>query len=280
MVLSNLQTVSWPAVDLPAIPVKVSPGATVRLHPHFGEFDVQALVREHLHYEAENFAWLDSRAATYDTIVEIGANVGVFTTYFGTHFRTPAGHPSRVIAFEPSPEAFRRLQANLRANHLAHVVAVQAAVTETAGTVAFHEPSGHLSNGSVLSSFASQFSNDVRVSAVRSVNCAEIAALVPDGRVLLKIDVEGAEAMVLKSLAPWTRTVQPDILIEVLPGYEAGIRRAQPPGYRSFEVTPEGPVARETIAAGPWRDWWLEPERRVDEPGTACSITRAKTLEG
>lgn len=263
MVLSNLQTVDWPAVDLPAIPVQVSPNATVRLHPHFGEFDAQALVRERLQYETEVFAWLESRRTTYDTVVEIGANVGVFTIYFGTQFRTVAGAGTRVLAFEPSPEAFRRLQANLRANNLSHVVATQAAVSDTSGTVTFHEPAGHLTNGSLLPSFASQFSSDVRVTTVRSVSGADIAALAPQGRVLLKLDVEGAEAMVLRSLSGWLMTVQPDILIEVLPGHESEIQLALPDArYRPFEITPAGLVPREVIVAGACRDWWLEPRAR------------------
>jgi FkbM family methyltransferase len=170
-----------------------------------------------LEYEKPIFEWLESAVVDYDTIIEIGANVGVYSVFFGRHQRRIAkGLRPRVFAFEPSATAFRRLLQNLSENKVA-VHAMQRAVAENAGVVAFYEPSGHLTNGSLRPDFASIFSSDVSVNTVQAINGDGIAEIVGiPGRTLLKIDVEGAEPEVLRSLRAFIETNKPDILIEVL----------------------------------------------------------------
>jgi hypothetical protein len=191
MVLSNLQTVSWPAVDLPAIPVKVSPVCNGRLHPHFGEFDVQALVREHLHYEPRTSRARLARCDCTTRSWRIGANVGVSRRTSARHFRRPAGHPSAVFAFEPSRSLSSAPGESARESPCTCCRQFRSGGRD-AGIVAFTNRQAPL-NGSVLSSFASQFSRTTYESAGPIGQLRPIAAHVPDGRVLLKNDVEGAE---------------------------------------------------------------------------------------
>ncbi len=57
--------------------------ATVALVPHWGEFDQEALFLTTLEYETPVFAWLEENVAdTYDLILEIGANAGLYTVFF------------------------------------------------------------------------------------------------------------------------------------------------------------------------------------------------------
>src|SRR6202007_1068 len=106
-----------------------------------------------------------------------------------------------VYAFEPSLEAFRRLLNNLRENQTQNVHAFHCAVSSSSGFANFYEPQSHLTNGSPFPEFASRFSNQVCQKTVLTLagSCLEVV-IVPGHKVLLKIDVEGAEGIVLRSL--------------------------------------------------------------------------------
>jgi FkbM family methyltransferase len=58
-------------------------------------------------------------------VVDIGANIGYYTLLFAKHV-APSG---KVVAFEPDPDNFRLLSANVTMNAYANVTVVQAAVS-------------------------------------------------------------------------------------------------------------------------------------------------------
>jgi hypothetical protein len=79
-------------------------------------------------------------------------------------------------------------------------------------------------------------------------------------RVLIKIDIEGAEPMILRALERLVRRVSPDLLIEVLPATAFELNRAtflQECGYRLLHLTTDGPVERTELTASQWRDYFL-----------------------
>ena len=130
--------------------VIVGSATKINLVPHLGEFDEAGLFAKQLGYEDASFKWLDANAPdSYDLIIEIGANVGVFTVFFDALARR-GSRLRRVIAFEPSREAYGRLLSNLRANGTTMVVPFNAAVGVSSGFQMFYEPEGHLTNGSFL----------------------------------------------------------------------------------------------------------------------------------
>jgi hypothetical protein len=62
--------------------VSLGSDTTVRIIPHIGEFDEEALFAKQLSYEAPVFAWLERNAVTtYDLIIEIGANIGIYIIF-------------------------------------------------------------------------------------------------------------------------------------------------------------------------------------------------------
>jgi FkbM family methyltransferase len=63
------------------------------------------------------------------TVVDVGANIGIYTRFFSGL----AGVSGRVHAFEPAPSNFKRLQEN--AEHLANVSLNHAAVGDRSGTI-------------------------------------------------------------------------------------------------------------------------------------------------
>jgi hypothetical protein len=76
---------------------------------------------------------------------------------------------------------------------------------------------------------------------------------------LLKIDVEGAELMVLNGLGSLLLQWLPDIICEVLPPYEAELNLFfQDTPYRKFLITDNGLEEKASLCADPrYRDYYL-----------------------
>ena len=259
-VLNSMATVTWPENALGSCRVTLGSGTQVKLHPHNGEFDFAAVLGGRMHYEEEVFSFLDSRIADYDAVIEIGANVGVFTVYFGKQLEQRGG---LVYAFEPSRQAYARLSQNISVNGLANVSSFAVAVGAETGFATFHEPEGHLTNGSLVPTFAAIFSQRVKATRVLVVGAESLSALVDEQkRVLVKIDVEGYEAPLLKALVPFLHQVKADVLLEVLPEFEAEIDEAVkllPAEYQRYAITRSGLQPQQNIHAVEGRDCFLSP---------------------
>jgi FkbM family methyltransferase len=229
-----------------------------------GEFDFEALFFRGLAYEREVFALLEQRLDQYDAIVEIGANVGVYTAYFAK----ACTEGQSIFAFEPSRKAFARLKENLALNGGARVQPFNMAVTDKPGLVSFFEPAGHLTNGSLKRDFAAFFSENVQTSTVEAVDGTFLAKLLaPYRRPLLKIDVEGAEAEVLRGLAPLIGAVRPDLIIEVLNDYESALNALDfvTGPYRLLNITSDGLREKSHFEAdGQYRDYLLVPRQATE----------------
>lgn len=128
--------------------------------------------------------------AQEDTIIDIGANIGLFTVRYGK--RCPG---NRIFSFEPHPAVYQRLLKNLKVNHIANAVAVNAAVTSNAGRVPFFVERSTVV-GSLIAP-ARTLRPACYVSAVTLDAFCQSHSVASIG--LLKIDVEGAEAAVLDS---------------------------------------------------------------------------------
>jgi FkbM family methyltransferase len=259
--LALLQSVDWPGIELTPRRLRVGSDAHLLITPHVGEFDFAAIIRRSLLYEPEVFAQVERIIGDVDAVLDIGANVGVFTLFFSHHLAQRDG--ARVFAFEPSLEAFSRLQSNLTANGCSKVVAFNAAVSSTDGTASFFEPRGHLTNGSLRSEFASNFSATVQETRVTTIGPTTIQEMVASHpRLLIKVDVEGAEPEIMLALTPiWDVDHPPHLIIEVLEGVDAALNA--PPGllerYEAFELTADGAVLRPRLTAGIGRDYYLRP---------------------
>jgi FkbM family methyltransferase len=110
--------------------------------------------------------------------VDAGANVGyhaVFAAQLGAH----------VVAVEPVPWTLELLRANVW-RHGADVEVVEAAASDSAGTVRIAHEAAHRSGAQIGAEGV-------------EVRAAPLDELVPEGEVdVLKIDVEGAEPLVLR----------------------------------------------------------------------------------
>lgn len=263
----------WPDMDFAARRVRLGVQTEVSLIPHWKEFDQEALFLNALEYEAPVFRWLeDNVAENYDLILEIGANAGLYSIFFDALFRkAPGGGKRRVVSFEPAPEAYRRLIANLTVNEAESVISYQAAIGEASGLQVFYEPVGHLTNGSLLRDFPGIFTPQVDESVVVVVAAPELERwLATANHALIKIDVEGFEPELLAALGPLLERYRPDLLIEVLP-FALEKLNADPVlmAYEKFLMLPDGLEKADTFRASEQhRDWLL---RRVSPAGSIFS---------
>lgn len=272
--LNSLRGARWPASSLSPRRVRLGRDTSVLLHPHNEEFDLAAVLGGRLEYETEVFELLDGRMSDYETVIEIGANVGVFTLYFASKLARSTSSGT-VFAFEPSRRAYARLLANLAENRAGNVVPFNCAVADRTGVALLHEPSQHLSNGSLRQEIARGHSSQVSSSPVVVLQASLLISLIPPvGRTLIKIDAEGAEAEILHSLAPLVRTSRPDLVVEALPTLEREInlafdlRRLE---YVPFSIEAGGLRRRDRITAVGGRDCLLIPSERVPAGGESSS---------
>ena len=139
-----------------------------------------------------------------DAAVEVGANVGTETIGLAD----AVGPTGRVFAFEPVPANAELLRVVVKQAGLAQVEVVQAAVSDTAGTLTFAAPaderetgSGHLATGGAQG---------------YQVECLTLDGFLAGKQPprLVLIDVEGAEVGVLRGAAETLRAHRPAVIVE------------------------------------------------------------------
>jgi FkbM family methyltransferase len=132
-------------------------------------------------------------------VLDVGANDGGFASDL-----LEAGYTGRIISFEPLPEAWARLQTRTRAHAGRWTVGPRVAISDTHGSATFHEAGNSVSSSLLamakLHENASPGSSVVRTIEVDTRTIDELLEplRVPaDAATMLKIDVQGAERMVL-----------------------------------------------------------------------------------
>jgi FkbM family methyltransferase len=143
--------------------------------------------------EAAVLMSLASLLPRIDTIVDAGANVGLFSVTLG---RFQKLFPDlKIVAFEADPDTFSRLQANLSAPDQ---TAFNFAVGDKPGKLTFVR--GAVSHVTTTLSQANSYS----LEETFDVECRRLDSFeIPGGNLLLKIDVEGQELDVLRGASRW-----------------------------------------------------------------------------
>lgn len=150
------------------------------------------------------------RAKNADSIYDIGCNYGYFTLLGCTNLS------ASVYAFEPVPSLGDECMQLLDENNLAaRVDLIRSAVSDNTGKVAIVTP-GSDKTGLMASALRGQPFDEA--SAIE-VPCTSIDAWLASSNAsppqLMKIDVEGAEGLVLKGAEKTIIAHQPDVLVEV-----------------------------------------------------------------
>lgn len=146
-----------------------------------------------LGYEPEVTGIVSKIIKSGDTVLDVGANVGWFTTLFGKL----VGPNGRVIGFEPVPYNFERLSEHIDINFLKNnTELLQVAVGKESGTADIHIFENRTKARSSLSSL-NETSNFVKI-PVSLVSLDDVLSERGISSIaLMKVDVEGAEYGVL-----------------------------------------------------------------------------------
>jgi FkbM family methyltransferase len=168
-----------------------------------------------------------------DVVIDIGANVG----YHSLLASTCVGPEGKVIAFEPSPKTFAQIKSNLALNDGNVVEPRQLAVSNRSGEVVLHLAQEGLQGQSSI-----VFSEGRANSVV--VKCALLGDAIDErllSRVaLIKIDVEGAEKLVIEGLISLLPKLREDCVffVEATPAPGGSIAEIIAPlvdaGFRPF----------------------------------------------
>jgi FkbM family methyltransferase len=143
------------------------------------------------------------------TVVEAGANIGAHTVMLAR-----ACAPGRLIAFEPQQRAFQLLCTNLTLNEIANVTAYPEALGAAAGVVELpavdYAAAGNF--GSVSPGLAQDGGEPWREG--RTVRLRPLDSLELPACGLLKVDVEGWEAGVLRGAQATIARCRPILYVE------------------------------------------------------------------
>jgi FkbM family methyltransferase len=167
--------------------------------------------------ERDTLLFIQKVVATGDTVFDVGANIGYLTTLFA-HL---VGESGRVVAFEPGENNLPYLATNVA--QYPNISVVRKAVSTTCGRAEFMLEDLSGQNNSLISDVTILVQNSnaagvtprtikVQVETVSIDHLCATEKLVPS---VIKIDVEGAELMVLKGMDNVLRQVTPIIIAEI-----------------------------------------------------------------
>jgi FkbM family methyltransferase len=166
-------------------------------------------------------------------VYDLGANAG----FYAIIAARAVGHTGKVYAFEPTPTLAERARSNAALNALANVEIVEAAVSDSDGTIHF----GVLGDMSVSNSI-----RNVKDGNAIEVKCVRLDTFVASHcpPTFMLIDIEGAEVQALEGAKDMIKRYRPVIMIEIHWVGEAFMeffrRELEPVGYqvRTYEGKP------------------------------------------
>lgn len=177
--------------------------------------------------------------------LDVGAHFGYFTQLAACL----VGEAGRVLSIEASPATYSVLQKNVVAHE--QVIALNLAATDAPGEMSFHEFPVLLSEYNSLlggqyedeSWYKDNKPNSVKITGRDITNVLADEQLVPTH---IKIDVEGAEHMVVRGGLPFFEQHHPVVIIEYIAnpekntGHKKAVALLRDLGYRAHVLNPLG----------------------------------------
>ncbi|MBI5675207.1 MAG: FkbM family methyltransferase [Nitrospirae bacterium] len=197
--------------------------------------------------------FLDRLLSPGDVFIDCGANIGVFTIKAATL----VGQNGLVIAIEPGLESISRLQKNIALNGFSNVRVIEKVLSDEEGIFRLYHTGGGPVAYSLVGNEGAEF-EDVQAIPLDKL----IKELRLDRFDCLKIDVEGAEPLVISGAVNSISRYRPKIIFEI---NSAGTRRSG-----------RKPTAAWDILREIGYDFYLfkqgQLSRIVDFPTASCNI--------
>lgn len=216
-------------------------------------------------YEPDTVVLLFALLSEGMTYVDVGANIGHHALIAASR----VGNRGSIHAFEPTPATFEELRRNMSRNGCHNVSYNNCALSDQVGTAQFYLADLSETVANSLGRTVHVTDRQVSVS-VRTLDDYSVAADI-NRLDVLKVDVEGAELMVLRGAERTIRQFQPLIVLEfskhtVAFGYEAAelahtLRNLQ---YELFTVGAM-PLTRHSHSDELYYNVLAVPEHRVTE---------------
>jgi FkbM family methyltransferase len=237
---------------LPYLPVpvrlNVAPGGCVdfwwsHVVPYY---DANRAFLDYWGHDAGDLRFLWSVLEPGMTFLDVGANQGVYSIVAALRLKGSGA----VIAFEPSPREYERLELHFRLNGMAGARAEMLALGAASGRMNFFQvASGDTSRSGLRAPESGDPVNEIPVQSMTLDEYASMRGL--DQIDFIKLDVEGGEMDVLRGASKALLKFRPVLLCEVLDaatapwGYPARdiVGMLEGIGYRWFEVNDDGSLA-------------------------------------
>lgn len=174
--------------------------------------DTRDIIQRYLYifgtWEPHISNWISRRLKPGDLFIDIGANVGYYSL-LAAHL---VGAEGRVIAIEPSPSIRAKLQNNIDLNSYRNIDVLGYAISSERGKIPFYMgPPESIGMSSMLQRDELTYEGEVECCPLGDLVDAETWQRAH----IVKIDVEGAELEVVKSLLPLLPRAHPDLEIYV-----------------------------------------------------------------
>lgn len=245
-------------------------GARIRFHlPNANDHIQKLIIQSKDFYEKEMLEDIGPRLPENSLVVDAGANIGNHTLFFS------AVLGARTIAFEPNPSVLSILEKNIELNKLEGLVEVHpVALGAEAGT------------GKVVESDAANLGRAQIALGDGATQVARLDEIVGDRHVhLIKVDVEGMEAEVLRGAIDTLKRCKPWLLVEAatVESLESVEEIIRPIGYRKIRVYNDTPTYLFGInhgAAGSSACALIDPQHLSRLPPTQQIVAGMATVAG
>ena len=138
-----------------------------------------------------------SYAKPNTTIVDIGANIGLHTIPLSKKI----GPQGKILSFEPDPDNYRILKKNIELNGLQNVTTYNIGLSDKPGKANLFQSDENRGGLSICEKNVSQLEGEPRAVHIElSTGDIELANCTPEIS-LIKIDVEGAEPLVIQGMS-------------------------------------------------------------------------------
>lgn len=206
------------------------------------------VVREE--YEPE-VTFLENLVGPSDIFVDAGANCGVYTVA-AAHFVGPTG---RVLSFEPGEDSLAMLRRNVALNNFSQVRVLPLALSETTGTARLY---AHDHGASSFTLGRTEEGERLSFTIETITLDAALAREGLDSVDVIKMDVEGAEELILRGATALFERCRPKVIFEINPPAIARLNLTESGawdflaarGYRFFVMQEDGTLAAAESPSG------------------------------
>jgi len=164
-----------------------------------------------------------------DAFIDVGANIGMFTL-LASRLVGPTG---RVVAFEPNPDVYDRLQLHIERNNIGNVMLNAAGLSDVAATSTLTVWANEKGWGTFGTLSVQEEQQVTQKYPCRVAKGDEMLKDLSGAPLTIKMDVEGYECRALRGLAETIRRYKPAIITEVS---ESNLRRAGTTPHELFSI--------------------------------------------